>query len=80
MTEQEAHAIINEIRTENPSKRQGQTLYQLNTKLQRKGLPCVETYRLTKSGKRAIFERIDTIDNAARYAHPDVRAWLENRR
>jgi hypothetical protein len=76
MTEQEAQAIIAAARTENPQMRQGKTLYRINTRLQRKGVPCVETYRCTP--KHAIFERMQTIDDAMTTTYGEVRAWLES--
>ena len=76
MTEQEAQAIITEIRTVNPQMRQGKTLYRINSSLQAKGLPCIEVYRLTK--KHAIFERMIAFDYY--YLHPDVRRWLDSRK
>lgn len=71
MTEQEAREILDEIRTVRPRKRVGRTLYELQPDGHR-----VHVYRLTKSGKRAIYEFTTT--RAAQH-HPDVRAWLEAR-
>ena len=77
MTNQEATAILDEIRTENPRKRHNRDLYVLNTNLQAKGLPCVEHWRLSKSGKQAVFERMSPMDWFA--FHPEIKAWLRSR-
>jgi hypothetical protein len=67
MTEQEAQEMIAEIRTEYPQKRVGRTLY----RIRRDGR--IEEYRLTKSGKRAIYER--TLDRAEKILDPEARSW-----
>ncbi len=77
MTNQEAQRILDEHRTENPRKYHGRDLYVLNTDLQAKGLPCVEMWRLSKSGKQAVFERMSPLDWFA--FHPEVKAWLRSR-